>query len=165
MKAFGWHELAWVIGVSGAALAAFMLFRTPEPARTGLELVAMVCGSRAERAQGVERHVAAPLTVSIVELSDVGGEHSLSPEQLMRELDQLNAAWPGCAFSLHDWMIRPAANGAWLEGSLEYSESQPSDLHGQRRALRALFRDVDETPRLERLQIGPIERRDPEARP
>jgi hypothetical protein len=166
MKAFGWHELAWGIGVGAAAVAAFMLFRTPEPARTGLELVAMVCGSRAERAQGVERHVAAPLAVSIAELSDGAGEHSQSPEQLIRELEQLNAAWPHCAFSLRDWTIRSAAPGsAWLEGSLEYSESQPSDLHGQRRALRALFRDVDQTPRLERLQIGPIERREPEARP
>ena len=166
MKAFGWHELAWTIGVFGAALGSFMLFRTPEPARTGLELVAVACGSRAERAQWVGRHMAAPLAVNIAELSDTGGEQSYSPEGILLELEQLNAAWPQCAFSLHDWAIQPAANGsAWLEGSLEYSESQPSDLHGRRRAVRALFRDVADTPRLERLRVGPVERREPEARP
>jgi hypothetical protein len=166
MKAFGWHELAWAIAVLGAALAAYVLFRTPEPARTGLELVAAVCGSRQERAQSVERHVAVPLAVSIPDISETGGERNYSPEELLLELEQLNGAWPRCELSLHDWTIRPAANGsAWLEGSLEYSDSQPSDLHGQRRSVRALFRGADDVPRLERLLVGPIERREPEARP
>ena len=48
---------------------------------------------------------------------------------------------------------------------LEYSDSQPSDLHGRRRSLRALFREVGGEQRLERLVLGPVERRLPEARP
>ena len=36
MKKFGWPDLVWAFGVAGAAVAAFYLFRTPEPARTGL---------------------------------------------------------------------------------------------------------------------------------
>ena len=82
------------------------------------------------------------------------------------ELDRLDRFLPRCSFSLDDWTIRDASAGsAWLEGRLEWSGSQPSDLHAERRPVRALFREVDGEQRLERMVLGPVERRLPEARP
>lgn len=167
MKKFGWPDLLWALGIAVAAVAAFFLFRTPEPARTGLELVRVVCGSAEERRELFERHVLDPLEVRALEPSEaLEAEREYSREELSRELAALNAVWPSCSFSLNDWKVRPHTRGAeWLEGTLEYSASEVTDLHRQRREVRALFRDVDGQPRLERLVLGELERSLPEARP
>lgn len=165
MKAFGRPELAWVLIVGGAAIGAFFVFRDPEPARTALELVAGVCGDASERRDLVERHVAEPLEVWWEESSG-GGEREYTQSELGSELAELNAVWPACSFSLEDWRVRPHVRGAsWVEGSLRYSASEASDLHAQRRALRALFREVNGEQRLERVVIGELERSLPEPRP
>jgi hypothetical protein len=164
MKSVTWQDALWVLGVGGLAVAAYFFFRTPEPARTGLDLIALMCERSPDRAQAVARHVADPL--ELMAPDDGGGERTLSHADIQAELGRLDLYFPGCSFSLSDWSIRPGARGtAWLEGALEYSESQPSDLHGQRRPLRALFRETAGEQRLERVVLGPVERRLPEARP
>jgi hypothetical protein len=165
MKSFGWGDAIWATCIGVAALAAYFIFRTPEPARTGLELVARVCERSPARAEAVALHVADPFELVVPE-DDAGTERTLSHADLAAELARLDAFFPGCAFSLVEWSIRPGARGtAWLEGSLEYSDSQPSDLHGQRRPLRMLFREERGKQRLVRAVLGPVERRLPEARP
>lgn len=167
MSRFGWPDLAWALGIAVAAVAAFFLFRTPEPARTGLELIRAVCGSPEERRGMLERHVMEPLDVRALDPSEeLEGEREYSREELSRELATLNAAWPACTFSLRDWTLRAHTGGAqWLEGTLEYSASEATDLHRQQRELRALFREADGQQRLERVILGELERNLPEARP
>jgi hypothetical protein len=164
--AYGWRDGVWAIGVAGAALAAYFIFRTPEPARTGLDLVALVCARSPERAAALERHVAEPLELVVPPEDALEGDRAMSHSALTAELTRLDVFFPGCSFSLEDWTIRPGSAGsAWLEGTLAYSDSQPSDLHGQRRPLRALFADSGGVWRLERVVLGRVERRVPEARP
>jgi hypothetical protein len=175
--ALGWQDGLWAVGVAGAATAAFFIFRTPEPARTGLDLVALTCSPSAERAAALERHVAEPLELVVPPEDALESDLEMSHAALAAELARLDTflGWgaqngkqrfSGCSFSLEDWTIRPAAGGkAWLEGILEYSDSQPSDLHGQRRTMRALFGEAAGVWRLERLVLGRVERSLPEARP
>jgi hypothetical protein len=170
MKSFGWADVAWALAIAAAALGAWFFFRTPEPARTGLDLIASVCARRSSRLEAVERHVADPLELSASPGAEPEGEHTLSHVELHARLDELSALAPDCAFELEDWSIRPGPSGsAWLEGELVYSDSQPSDLHARRRSLRALFREVnasgEKLQRLERVVLGPFERHLPEARP
>jgi hypothetical protein len=166
MKSLRWADAAWALGISAAAVAAFFIFRTPEPARTGLLLVDLVCERSPERAAAVAQHLAESLELALPPDDALEPERQLSHADVEAELDRLDTLFPRCSFSLDDWTIREAAGGsAWLEGVLEYSESQPSDLHGRRRPLRALFREVGGEQRLERVLLGPVERRLPEARP
>jgi hypothetical protein len=166
MKSLGWADAAWAVGVGAAAVAAFFVFRTPEPARTGLFLLELLCERSPERAAAVARHLADPLELTFPPDEALEAERQLSHADVAAELDRLARFVPRCSFSLDDWSISDGARGsAWLEGMLEYSESQPSDLHGQRRPLRALFREVGGEQRLERVLLGPVERRLPEARP
>jgi len=170
MKSFGWADVAWAVAIAAAGLGAWFFFRVPEPASTGLDLIASVCARRSSRVEAVERHVADTLELSAAPGGEPEGEHTLSHAQINARLDELVALVPGCAFELEDWAIRTGpAGSAWLEGDLVYSDSQPSDLHARRRPLRALFREVrlggEKVQRLERVVLGPFERHVPEARP
>jgi hypothetical protein len=166
MKSLGWADAAWAVGVGAAAIGAFFVFRTPEPARTALLLVDLLCEHSPERAAAVARHVSNPVELQFPPDDVMEAERQLSHTDVAVELDRLDRFFPRCSFSLDDWTIRKASGGAaWLEGMLEYSDSQPGDLHGQRRPLSALFREVGGAQRLERVQLGPVERRLPEARP
>jgi hypothetical protein len=166
MKSLGWADAAWAVGIGAAAVAAFFVFRTPEPARTALLLLDLLCERSPERSAAVARHLAEPLELTVPPDDALEAERQLSHADVATELDRLARFFPRCSFSLDDWSIRDAAGGsAWLEGVLEYSESQPGDLHGQQRPLRALFREVGGEQRLERVLLGPVERRLPEARP
>lgn len=166
MKSLGWADAAWAVGITAAAVAAFFIFRTPEPARTGLWLIDLVCDRSPERAAAIAQHLADPLALELPPDDVMEAERQLSQADVVRELDRLDRFLPRCSFGLDDWTIRDGSAGsAWLEGMLVYSESQPGDLHGQRRPLRALFREVGGEQRLERVRLGPVERRLPEARP
>lgn len=172
MKNLDYRDAIWAAAVLAAATAAYFIFRTPEPARTGLDLLDLVCSPGAARAAAIEQHVADPLELSLpaedLPRRDTGGgaERELSRAEVAAELRTFDALARGCSFSLEDWQIRDAPGGAaWLEGTLSYSDSQPLDLHGSRRPLRALFREVRGEQRLERVVVGPLERRLPEARP
>jgi hypothetical protein len=164
---FGRYDVLWAAGITLAAVGAFFAFRTPEPARTALDLAAVVCGGDvAEREELLARHVAGELVVRITDQEGEAEEHTYSQPQLAEQLLRLDATRPGCSFTLEDWRVRPRVGGTeWLEGTLAYSESQPGDLHAERRPFRALFGDVARQPRLISLLLGPVERRQPEARP
>lgn len=166
MKSLGWADAAWAVGIAGAATLAYFAFRTPEPARTALLLLDLVCERSPERADAFARHVADPLELRLPEDEVAEAERQLSRDELAAEVERLDRHFPRCSFSLDDWEIRDGAAGSvWVEGVLEYSQSQPMDLHGTRRPLRALFREVGGEQRLERVLLGPVERRLPEARP
>lgn len=173
------------------ALAATVFFREPEPARTALELVDMACGaSPAEQRRLLQEHIADALELAI----DSSGSDEDEPTQLDRlqaglsprsarteddaselrwtraelslKLAELNALSPHCQLSLHDYSVHPGNDGTeWLEGDLDYSDSQAGDLHAERRRIRAQFRHTAGRVQLGRLLLGPVERRVPEARP
>src|SRR5688572_33110823 len=112
MKSFGWFDVLWMLGIGAAMVAAYFIFRTPEPARTGLELVALVCERSPERAEAITRSVEDPLSLLLPE--DEGGEaRTLTHADIRAELQRLDAYFPGCAFSLEDWSLRPGAGGTW----------------------------------------------------
>jgi hypothetical protein len=161
-----WREVAWASVASLAAVVVYYACQTPEPARTGLELVAAVCDASASSlAPLIEQHVAARF-----ELQD--GEHeprSFTRNDLSLALVELRATWPTCQLDLEDWQVRASGSGTtWLEGTLVHSKSQASDLHARRRSVRALFRDAGAEgrgPWLERVILAPVARHEPEARP
>jgi hypothetical protein len=160
------RDTVWAVAIGGLATAAFFVFRTPEPAQTGLELIALVCSPTPERAAAVQRHVAEPLELALPAEDTPDAERTYTHAALLADLEQHDAYFPGCSYALDNWVIRAAPPGAaWLEGTLVFSDSQPSDLHGQRRPVRALFREVGGEQRLERVILGAVERRLPEARP
>ena len=192
MEARSWWQAALWGALGGAvALAATVFFREPEPVRTALELVDVACGaSPAEQRRLLEEHIADSLEVAIdpsgadeeeptaldrlqAGLSarsgravDDASEVSWTPAELSSKLAELNALSPHCQLNLHDYSVHPGSDGTeWLEGDLDYSDSQPGDLHAERRRVRAQFRQNGDRVHLERLLLGKVERRVPEARP
>jgi len=192
MDARSWWQLAlWGAGGGVVALGVMLLFRDPEPARTALELVDVACGaSPAEQRRLLKEHIADTLQVEI----DHGGEDDDEPSALERaraglsprsartdddaseftwtqaevsqKLAELNALSPHCRLSLSNYSLHAASDGSeWLQGDLDYSASQPGDLHAERRRVRAQFRRSGDDVRLEHLLLGAVERRVPEARP
>jgi hypothetical protein len=156
--------LAVLVGV-GLGLT---VFRTPEPARTGLALLTLLCSERrpSERQRQLERGVASELEFELEADSGEVQVRSYTERELPDLLAEFNALRPRCEVSLRDWRVRDGAAGhSTLEGELEYSESQVGDLHAERRTLRAQFRSERGGVRLERIRLGPVERRLPEARP
>jgi hypothetical protein len=160
---------AWL----GSALALAVLIvaavlRTPEPARTALTLANSVCGERSprEREHEIAEHVAEYLMVDIEDTEAGWLSLRYSRSELFEQLAQFDAARPHCQLQLDDWSIQNAADGTeWLTAELEFSESQASDLHAERRSLRAQFRSSDDRRRLERVRLSAPQRRLPEARP
>ena len=162
------RQLIALLGVLVGVGLGLTVFRTPEPARTGLALLALVCNERRpnERQRQLEHGVANELEVEIEEDTGEVETRSYTQRELPEVLVEFNALRPRCEVSLRDWRVRERAVGhAVLEGELEYSESQVGDLHADRRAVRAQFRVEQGAVRLERIRLGPVERRLPEARP
>jgi len=191
MDARGWWQAALWGAVGGAvALGATLLFRDPEPARTALELVDVACGaSPAEQRRLLKEHVADALSIeidqsgededepSVIERAQAGlsagparrnddSEFTWTQTELSMKLAELNALSPNCRLSLSNYSLHAGSDGSeWLDGDLDYSASQPGDLHAERRRLRAQFRRNGDDVHLERLLLGAVERRVPEARP
>jgi hypothetical protein len=192
MEARSWWQLAlW--GAAGGVLAfgATLLFRDPEPARTALELVDVACGaSPAAQRRLLEEHVADELRIEIDDSGEDEGEPSAldrvqaglslrsartdddaseftwTQAELRQKLAELNALSPHCRLSLSNYSLHTAHDGSeWVHGELDYSASQPGDLHAERRRVRAQFRRSGDQVQLQRLLLGAVERRVPEARP
>ena len=87
--------------------------------------------------------------------------------ELIQRLLELRAAYPSCYLELLDLEVERGeqASLARLSGELEYSQSEASDLHAARRPFEALFRSTGKSYRLERVELGPLRRAPPEARP
>lgn len=190
-RAFGWQELVWLTAVLGSAVFAYHACGTPEPARTALTLASALCeAAPREREQLIAAHVAPVLEIEDAEQgSDVRSWSRAELSAKLREMEELRR---GCEVSLRDWEIRtPTRGAAWVEGILEYSASQPSDLHAVRRKVRASFShepdrheaarrrrsaepgrsaeghpsEEGRTLQLTRVELGPVLRHEPEARP
>lgn len=156
----------------GMALVALLvgvalLLRTPEPARTALDLVAAVCGagSPREREHALGVHVADPLLLQFEEIEEAG-ELSYSRAEQLEQLELLALRRPDCGLQLEDWTLEPPRDGShWLRGELVFSDTRAIDLHSERRSVRAQFREFGDRWRLERLRLGAPRRHLPEARP
>lgn len=160
-----------LVGWSGGAvviLIGTLLFRTGEPARTALALVAVLCSERSprEREHEIAQHVAESLSIDVEDAEAGWLSLRYSRGELLEQLAQLDATRPHCQLRLDDWSTGSGPDGAeWLTGRLEFSDSQAGDLHAEQRSLRAQFRRAGDERRLERIRLGAPERRLPEARP
>ena len=108
MKSLGWADAAWAAGLGSAAVAAFFIFRTPEPARTGQLLLDLLCERSPERAAAIARHVADPVEMTFPADEVMEAERQLSRSDVAAELEQLDRYLPRCSFSLDEWTIRDA---------------------------------------------------------
>jgi hypothetical protein len=161
-RAAPWAALAMALSIGALAV------RTPEPARSAFALVASVCSERSpqERRRQLAQHVAERLTLEIEDEEQVWPKQHLSPVELLARLEELDLAWPRCQLQLQVTGVRSAGDGSeWLEGELEFSDSQAGDLHAELRSVQAQFRTSGEGRRLEHVRLGAPERRLPEARP
>ncbi|HVZ34389.1 MAG TPA: hypothetical protein VG963_18300 [Polyangiaceae bacterium] len=158
-----------LVACAGIAIwLAALALRTPEPARSGLQLLGLVCSQRrlSEQRNLLSLRVSEPFELQISGEPEAESELRLTRAELSERLSEFNVLHPRCEVSLRDWRIRSAGDAAeWLEGELEFSESQAGDLHAEHRSLRAEFRVRGHEVRLERALVGPPERRLPEARP
>lgn len=160
-RALIWMALAALLGFG------WWSWRTPEPARTALELVATVCSTRSprEREHQLGVHVADPLLLQLGEIEEAG-ELSYSRAEQLEQLEQLAGRRPDCGLQLDGWTLSDPVEGSrWLTGELVFSDSRAIDLHSERRSLRAQFREFGGRWRLERLRLGAPQRHLPEARP
>jgi len=160
-RAAGWASLA-------ALLLSVFAFRTPEPARTAFALVASVCSERSprERERQLGEHVAERLTFEIEDAEQGWSKQHFSPADLLARLEELDLTRPRCQLELEVSALRSAADGSeWLDGELEFSDSQAGDLHAELRHVQAQFRTVGDRRRLEHIRLAAPERRLPEARP
>jgi hypothetical protein len=156
-----WSLLAVVVG------AGIFSFRTPEPVRTALDIVATVCSASSprEREHELGVHVADPLLLQFEEVEEAGELRYSRAEQL-EQLEQLDGRRPNCGLQLQNWTLGDSEEGArWLSGELVFSDSRAVDLHAERRSVRAQFRAFGDRWRLERLRLGAPQRSLPEARP
>jgi hypothetical protein len=158
-----------LVAFAGIAIwLAALALRTPEPARSGLALLGLVCSQRrlSEQRSQLSLHVSEAFELQIAGEPEAEEGLHLTRAELSERLSEFNALHPRCEVSLQNWRIRSADDGAeWLQGELEFSESQAGDLHAEHRSLRAEFRVRASEVRLERTLVGPPERRLPEARP
>ena len=158
-----------LVACAGIAIwLAALALRAPEPARSGLELLGLVCSQRrlSEQRSQLSLHVGEPFELQIAGEPEAEEELHLTRAELSERLSEFNVLHPHCEVSLQNWRIRSAEGGGeWLDGELEFSESQAGDLHAEHRSLRAQFRVRGSEVRLERALVGPPERRLPEARP
>lgn len=160
-RALIWLVLAALLGFGWFA------FRTPEPARTALALVATVCSARSprEREHELGAHVADPLLLQLGEFEEAGELRYSRAEQL-EQLELLEGRRSSCGLQLDNWTLGDPEEGSrWLTGELVFSDSRAIDLHSERRSVRAQFRAFGDRWRLERLRLGPPQRHLPEARP
>jgi hypothetical protein len=159
---------ALIFTVLAAALALGLYsLRTPEPARTALDLVATVCSTSSprEREHALGVHVADPLLLQFEEIEEAG-ELQYSRAEQLEQLELLEGRRPNCGLQLENWTLDTTEGGArWLTGELVFSDSRAIDLHSERREVRAQFRAFGERWRLERLRLGAPQRHLPEARP
>lgn len=190
MKARRWWQVAlWGTLAGALALGLRLFFRDSEPARTALELVDVACGaSPAERLRILTTHVEEPLQVEIdgsgvnddeptdidrlqaglsprrARAKDASSAFTWTQAELALQLVELNTSSPSCRLSLHDYSFQPGIDGSeWLVGDLDFTASQSEDLPSERRRVHAKFRHSGDDVRLERLQLGPVERVAPDA--
>jgi len=165
----GW---TWRRASRWAALPALLLvgvfaFRTPEPVRTAFALVAGVCNARSQfvRDRLLDSYVAECPTLQVEDDEHVWSKRRLTRDELLEQLDQVVLWHPRCQLELEVTGVSGAEGSEWLEGELQFSESQAGDLHAEWRSLIAHFETVGGRRKLARLMLFAPERSLPEARP
>jgi hypothetical protein len=156
----------WAVVPAALLLSVFAL-RTPEPARTAFALLAGVCNVRSPRTRELllDSQVADRLTLQSEEQDPAWSRRELSRGDLLEQLQHFDRLHPSCQLELEVTAVHGAEGAEWLEGKLQFSESQAGDLHAEGRSVRALFETVGGQRRLERLLLFAPERSLPEARP
>lgn len=149
-----------------AALGALlMLLGESEPVPTARDIAQAICPTPGD-ALGrdvLEEHLGARVDVIVADAE----ESTFDRAALIERLTELRAAYPSCYLDLLDIEVERGeqASLARLSGELEYSELEASDLHAARRPFEATFRSSGKSYRLERVELGPLRRAPPEARP
>lgn len=148
-----------------ACIGALLMFSSEsEPLVTARALAQAICPTPNT---GVERDVLSRHLAERVDVALSDDQTLFERADLIERLAQLRATYPSCALELVDVRATPgeSAGSFRVRGDLEYSESEASDLHAARRELDATFRGSGKEYRLERVELGPVRRPPPEARP
>src|SRR6186713_2355327 len=110
------HSKQWLRAARWAALAVLLLigylaFRTPQPERTAVALVASVCSERSprERKRQLDEHVAEPLRFELEEQEQVWSPQQFSSLELLARLEEIDLSWPRCQLELE-------VSRAWSSG-------------------------------------------------
>lgn len=151
-----------LVGVAGALL---MLLSESEPIPTARAIAQAICPTPGD-ALGrdvLEQHLGGRVDVSAPEEERTTFDRAALIERLV----ELRAAYPSCFLDLLDVEVTKGeqASLALVSGELEYSELEATDLHAARRPFEATFRSSGKSYRLERIELGPLRRAPPEARP
>jgi hypothetical protein len=149
-----------------AAVGALLLVLSEsEPAPTARSIAQAICPTPGDALgrELLEQHLGARIDVVVADAEQSTFERA----ELIARLVDLRAAYPSCYLDLLDVEVDEAgqASLAHVTGELEYSESEASDLHAARRPFEATFRSSGKSYRLERIELGPLRRAPPEARP
>jgi hypothetical protein len=161
-----WRALPWV-ALPTLPLVGYFAFRTPEPARTAFALVEGVCNVRSPRARDLllDAYVAESPSVQVEDEDHTWSKRRLTRDELRAQLDQILVAHPRCQLELEVTGVRGPEGSEWLEGELQFSESQAGDLHAEWRSVQVHFESVRGRRQLERVLLFAPERSLPEARP
>lgn len=157
--------LVYLLVLLGLAGALLIFLSESEPAPTARDIAQAICPTPGD-ALGrdmLERHLGGRVEVAVA-----GDEQStFERAALIERLIELRAAHPSCYLDLTDIEVAKGdeASLALVSGELEYSEAEASDLHAARRPFEATFRSTGKSYRLERIELGPLRRAPPEARP
>lgn len=149
-----------------AALGALLLLLSEsEPIPTARAIAQALCPTPGETlGQDVlEQHLGSRVEVVVADAEQSTFERA----ELIQRLVELRAAYPSCYLDLLQVDVDESdtASLALVSGELEYSESEAADLHAARRPFEATFRSSGKSYRLERVELGPLRRALPEARP
>jgi hypothetical protein len=158
-------RLGFLLCAAAFACGVLLLLKGDgEPLATARDIAAAVCpDTDAPVAADVLRTDLAGEVELLVAGADSG---SFTTMELVARAEELRFAYPRCTIAIVDARAAaPQQGSARLSGALEYSASEASDVHAQRRKFDAWFRESADGFVLERLRLGPQERPPPEARP
>ncbi|MET0409929.1 MAG: hypothetical protein ABW217_01470 [Polyangiaceae bacterium] len=155
----------YLLVLLAAVGALLLLLSESEPARTARGMAQAICPTPGD-ALGrdvLEQHLGGRIEVVVADAEQSTFERA----ELIERLVELRAAYPSCYLDLLQVEVSEGgqASLALVTGELEYSESEASDLHAARRLFEATFRSSGKSYRLERIELGPLRRTPPEARP
>jgi hypothetical protein len=167
LKRWAWQRALRWAALPVTLLVGFLAFRTPEPARTALAVVAGVCSVRSqrERESMVGASVAESLTLELADDDSGASPRRLTRAELLEQLQEFDQWHPHCQLELDVTEVHGVEGAEWLAGELLFSESQAGDLHAEARSVTAHFESVKGQRRLVRVLLGARVRRLPEARP
>jgi hypothetical protein len=155
----------YVLVLLGSIGVLLMLLGESEPLPTAREIAQAICPTPGD---ALGRDVLEQRLGGRVDVVVAGEEQStFERAELVARLAELRAAYPSCYLDLTEVEVERGeqASLAMVSGELEYSDSEATDVHAARRPFEATFRSSGKSYRLERIELGPLRRSPPEARP